>query len=101
MAAAGWCAPETGQGLLGETGAEGRKTAGAGSCYRGLALLTWNSVTIVKNGASVQSNVNRFQMSRYLFAPLSREVFMVLGVTRMNNSLQNAFIRESFVILSS
>ena len=53
MAAAGWCAPETGQGLLGETGAEGRKTAGAGSCYRGLLLLTWNSVTIVKNGASV------------------------------------------------
>ena len=80
MAAAGWCAPETGQGLLGETGAEGRKTAGAGSCYRGLALLTWNSVMIVKNGASVQSNVNRFQMSRYLFAPLSREVFMVLSV---------------------
>ena len=52
MAAAGCCAPETGQGLLGDRG-EGRKTAGAGSCYRGLALLTWNSVTIVKNGASV------------------------------------------------
>ena len=59
MAAAGWCAPETGQGLLGETGAEGRKTAGAGSCYRGLALLTWISVTIVNNGASVSCVVCR------------------------------------------